>query len=65
MVVRFLAMTTLVAVVSIRIAVFIAVSVRIVLGVLGVCIVLISVAVVLSQKRCSSKEEQGGKQGLE
>ena len=62
MVVRFLAMTTLVAVVGIRIAVFIAVSV---LGVLSVCIVLISVAVVLSQKRCSSKEEQGGKQGLE
>ena len=52
-------MTTLVAVVGIRIAMFIAVSV------LGVCIVLISVAVVLSQKRCSSKEEQGGKQGLE
>ena len=54
MVVRFPAVITLVAVVSIRIAVFIAVSVRIVHGVLGVCIVLISVAVVLSQKRCSS-----------
>lgn len=59
MVVCFLAMTFLVAVVGIRIAVFIAV------GVLGVCIVLISVALVLSQKRCSSKEEQGGKQDLE
>ena len=51
MVVRFLAMTTLVALVGIRIAVFIAVSVGIVLD---VCFVLISVAVVLSQKRCSS-----------
>ena len=50
MVVRFLAVITLVAVVSLRIAV----SVGIVLGMLGVCIVLISVAVVLSQKRCSS-----------
>ena len=62
MVVRFLAVITLVALVGVRIAVFISVSVRIVLG---VCRVLISVAVVLSQKRCSSEEEQGGKQGLE
>lgn len=65
MVVRFLAVVTLVAVVGVRIAMFISGSVRIVLGVLGVCSVLISVAVVLSQKRCSSEEEQGGKQGLE
>ena len=59
---RLLAVITLVAVVGTRIAVFSAVSVRIVLG---VCSVLISVAVVLSQKRCSREEEQGGKQGLE
>ena len=65
MVVRFLAVITLVAVVSIRIAMFIAVSVRIVLGVLGMCIVLISMAVVLSQERCSREQKQGGKQGLE
>jgi uncharacterized SAM-binding protein YcdF (DUF218 family) len=53
-VVRFLAVITLVAVVGIRIAMFIAVSVRIMLGVPGMCSVLISVGVVLSQKRCSS-----------
>ena len=51
--------------VDIRIAMLIAVSVRIVIGVLSVCIVLISVAVVLSQKRCSYKEKQGCKKGLE
>ena len=43
-------------VIVVRIAMFSAVS---------VCVVLISVAVVLSQERCSRKEEQGGKQGLE
>jgi hypothetical protein len=41
------------AVVCIRIAMFSAVSVGIVLGMLGVCVVLISMAMVLSQKRCS------------
>ena len=34
-------------------------------GVLNMCVKLISVAVVLSQKRCSREEKQGGKQGLE
>lgn len=62
-IVDFLAMVAIVIVV--RIAMFSAVSVGIVLGMLGVCVVLISVAVVLSQERCSRKEEQGGKQGLE
>ena len=41
-----------------------AVRMGIVLGVLGVCVVLISVAMVLGQKRCSKEDEQGGKQGL-
>ena len=58
-------MVALVAEVDIRIAMLIAVSVRIVIGVLSVCIVLISVAMVLSQKRCSCKEKQGCKKGLE
>ena len=62
-IVDFLAMVAIVVVV--RIAMFSAVSVGIVLGMLGVCVVLISVAVVLSQERCSREEEQGGKQGLE
>lgn len=65
MVVRFLAVITLVSVVGVRIAVFIVVSMGIVLGVLSLCIVLISVAMVLSQERCSREEKQGGKQGLE
>jgi len=49
----------------IRITVFSAVSVGIVLGMPSMGIVLISVAVVLSQERCSREEKQGGKQGLE
>jgi hypothetical protein len=61
----FLAVVALVALVGIRIALFSAVSVGIVLGMLSMCVVLISVAVVLSQKCCSGKEEQGGEQGLE
>ena len=64
-IVCFLAVVAFVAVVGIRIAVFSAVSVGIVLGMLSVCVVLISVAVVLSQERCSREEKQGGKQGLE
>tara|TARA_X000000950_G_scaffold226039_1_gene272772 strand:- start:1175 stop:1372 length:198 start_codon:yes stop_codon:yes gene_type:complete len=64
-VVRFPVVIALVAVVGIRIAMFSAVSVGIVLGMLSVCVVLISMAVVLSQERCSRKEKQGGKQGLE
>ena len=64
-IVCFLAVVAFVAMTRIRIAVFSAVSVGIVLGVLSVCVVLISVAVVLSQERCSREEKQGGKQGLE
>ena len=67
-IVCFLAVVAFVAITRIRIAVFSAVSVGIVLGVLSVlsvCVVLISVAVVLSQERCSREEKQGGKQGLE
>lgn len=65
MIVRFLAVVAFVAVISSRIAVFSTVSVGIVLGMLSMCIVLISMAVVLSQERCSREEKQGGKQGLE
>jgi hypothetical protein len=64
-VVRFLAVVAFVAVIGIRIAVFIAVSVGIVLGMLSMCVVLISVAVILSQECCSREEKQGGEQGLE
>lgn len=59
-IVGFFAMVT--ALIVVCIARFSAMSLGIVLD---VCIVLISAAVVLSQKRCSSEEEQGGKQGLE
>ena len=65
MVVRFLVVTALMAVVGIRIAMFRAVSVGIVLGMLSMCVVPISMAVVLSQEHCSKEEKQGGKQGLE
>ena len=65
MVVRFLAVIALVAVVGIRIAMFSAVSVGIVLGMLSMCVVLISMALVLGQECCSREEKQGGKQGLE
>ena len=65
MVVRFLVVISVVAVVGIRIAMFSAVSVGIVLGMLSMCVVLISMAVVLSQEHCSKEEKQGGKQGLE
>jgi hypothetical protein len=64
-VLRFLVVIALVAVVGIRIAMLSAVSVGIVLGMLSMCVVLISMAVVLSQERCSREEKQGGKQGLE
>ena len=64
-VVSSLAVIAFVAMIGIRIAVFSAVSVGIVLGMLSVCVVLISVAMVLSQERCSREEKQGGKQGLE
>jgi cell division protein FtsW (lipid II flippase) len=64
-IVCFLAVVTFVVMVGIRLAVFSAVSVGIVLGMLSMCVVLISVAVVLSQERCSREEKQGGKQGLE
>jgi hypothetical protein len=64
-VVRFLVVIALVAVVGIRFAMLSAVSVGIVLGMLSMCVVLISMAVVLSQERCSREEKQGGKQGLE
>ena len=50
---RFLAVIAFVAMNRIRFAVFNAVSVGIVLGMLGMYVVLISVAVVLSQERCS------------
>ena len=52
------------AMVLVFIALLSAVRMGIVLGVLGVCVVLISVAMVLGQKRCSKEDEQGGKQGL-
>jgi hypothetical protein len=62
---RFLVVIAVVAVVGIRIAMFSAVSVGIVLGMLGMRVVPISMAVVLSQEHCSKEEKQGGKQGLE
>jgi preprotein translocase subunit SecF len=64
-VVRFLVVIALVAVVGVRIAMFSAVSVGIVLGMLSMCVVISSMAVVLSQERCSREEKQGGEQGLE
>jgi hypothetical protein len=61
--VSILGVVDLVAVV--RIAMFIAMSMVVVLDVLCVRIMLVSLAVVLSQKRCSGEDEQGGEQGLD